>query len=247
MHRQSEDVGHMNNSGLLLLDFCKQTGLRIMNGRVGQDREIGRYTFVGNRGSSLVDYVLGSQEMFNFVKSFEVQEPNILSDHCVVIFSLKFGSCMMQENESDNYDRISEKYTWKNDVKDEYVNRLNYESTNRQLNLLNLNISECSNESDIHSCVSEFVNIIHNVSAPLFKKSIKTEKCNNPFSNEKQNPECQEKKIDFLYMLDKYRQSKSDENRANMVTARSEYKSLIRRCRYKFDREKTEKKNSFTR
>ena len=201
MHRQSEDVGHVNNNGLLLLDFCKQTGLRIMNGRVGQDREIGRYTFVGHRGSSLVDYVLGSQEMFNFVKSFEVQEPNILSDHCVVNFSFEFGSCMMQENESDNYDHISEKYTWKNDLKDEYVNRLNYESTKRQLNLLNSNISECSNESDIHSCVSEFVNIIHNVSAPLFKKSIKTEKCNNSFSNEKQNPwfndECQEKRIVF--------------------------------------------------
>ena len=42
-------------------------------------------------------------------------------------------------------------------------------------------------------------------------------------------------------MLDKYRQSKSDDNRKNMVTARSEYKSLIRRCRYKFDREKTDK------
>ena len=129
--------------------------------------------------------------------------------------------------------------------KNEYVNRLNYESTKRQLNLLNSNISECSNESDIHSCVSEFVNIIHNVSAPLFKKPIKTEKCNNSFSNEKQNPcfndECQEKKDCFLYMLDKYRQSKSDDNRKNMVTARSEYKSLIRRCRYKFDREKTDK------
>ena len=49
------------------------------------------------------------------------------------------------------------------------------------------------------------------------------------------------KRIVFLYMLDKYRESKSDDNRKNMVTARSEYKSLIRRCRYKFDREKTDK------
>ena len=53
---------------------------------VGNDSGIGRYTFVGHRGSSVVDYVLGSQEMFDFVKSFEVQEPNILSDHCLVNF-----------------------------------------------------------------------------------------------------------------------------------------------------------------
>ena len=199
MHRWSEAVGHVNNNGLLLLDFCKQTGLRIMNGRVGQDREIGCYTFVGNRGSSLVDYVLGSQEMFNFIQSFEEQEPNILSDHCIVFFSFEFGSCQGQRSESDNFDRVSEKYTWKNEFKEEYVNRLSYESTKQQLNVLNLNIANCSNESDVNSCVSEFVNIINNVSAPLFKKSIKTEKDNAQFSNEKQNPwfndECQEKRI----------------------------------------------------
>ena len=79
--RFSEDKGHVNNNGLLLLDMCKQTGLRIMNGRVGGDTGIGRYTFVGSRGSSVVDYVIASQELFKFVKYFEVQEPNILSDH----------------------------------------------------------------------------------------------------------------------------------------------------------------------
>ena len=120
-----------------------------MNGRVGQDREIGRYTFIGNRGSSLVDYVLGSQEMFNFIKSFEVQEPNILSDHCIVIFSFEFGSRQRQRSESDNFDRVSEKYTWKNELKDEYVNRLTYESTKQQLNVLNLNTAKCFNESDV--------------------------------------------------------------------------------------------------
>ena len=36
--RFSEDRGHVNNNGLLLLEFCKQTGLRIMIGRVGEDK-----------------------------------------------------------------------------------------------------------------------------------------------------------------------------------------------------------------
>ena len=36
--RFSEDEGHSNSNGHLLLDFCKQTGLRIMNGRVGNDK-----------------------------------------------------------------------------------------------------------------------------------------------------------------------------------------------------------------
>ena len=42
-------------------------------------------------------------------------------------------------------------------------------------------------------------------------------------------------------MLDKFRNSKTEENRVNMVKARSEYKSEIRKCRYDYDREKTNK------
>ena len=90
MPRFSQDEGHVNNNGLLLLDFCKQTGLRIMNGRVGNDSGTGRYTFVGHRGCSVVDYGICSQNLFNFIKEFEVQEPNILSDHCLINFSFDF-------------------------------------------------------------------------------------------------------------------------------------------------------------
>ena len=52
-----------------------------MNGRVGSDYGVGRYTFEGSRGSSLIDYVLSLQNLFNYIKSVIVQEPNILSDH----------------------------------------------------------------------------------------------------------------------------------------------------------------------
>lgn len=60
--RRSQDQGHVNNNGLLLLDLCKQTGLRILNGRVGQDSLLGKYTFVNSRGCSVIDYV--SQKCF---------------------------------------------------------------------------------------------------------------------------------------------------------------------------------------
>lgn len=63
------------------------------------------------------------------------------------------------------------------------------------------------------------------------------------FSNKKENlwydDECREKKFYFLHMLDKYRSSKTDENRVNMVRARSNYKTLIRQRRIEFDRVKT--------
>ena len=36
--RFSEDKGHVNSNGLLLLEVCKQMGLCIVNGRVGVTR-----------------------------------------------------------------------------------------------------------------------------------------------------------------------------------------------------------------
>ena len=88
MPRYSQDEGHINSNGHLLFDFCIRTGLRIMNGRVGNNEGVGKYTFVGSRGSSLVDHVLASQNLFPFVKEFDVQDPNIPSDHCVISFFL---------------------------------------------------------------------------------------------------------------------------------------------------------------
>ena len=40
-------------------------------------------------------------------------------------------------------------------------------------------------------------------------------------------------------MLNIYKHSKSEENRINMVKARTEYKKLIRRCRLEYDAIKT--------
>ena len=42
MQRFSEDQGYVNINGLLLLEFCKQTGVRKMNGRVSKDEGVGR-------------------------------------------------------------------------------------------------------------------------------------------------------------------------------------------------------------
>ena len=42
-------------------------------------------------------------------------------------------------------------------------------------------------------------------------------------------------------MLDKYRDSNNEQNRKNMAKARSEYKTLLRKCRYKHDKNNTDK------
>jgi hypothetical protein len=111
----------MNNNGTLLLDLCKQTGLRIFNGRVGNDKGIGKYTFIGSRGSSLVDYVICTQNMFQYRESFDVSDPNILSDHCIVSLSFVFDKPCIINDIYNEYDYVKYKYVWTNDMKDDFI------------------------------------------------------------------------------------------------------------------------------
>ena len=61
--RCSQDKGRINNNGIVLLDLCKQTGMRILNGRCDRDQD-GKNTFIGRTGSSVVDYVIATPGIF---------------------------------------------------------------------------------------------------------------------------------------------------------------------------------------
>ena len=55
--RASEDAtSPITEYGHKLLNLCSITGLRIMNGRVGMDKGVGKYTCKEPTGSSAVDY-----------------------------------------------------------------------------------------------------------------------------------------------------------------------------------------------
>ena len=90
----------VNENGHDLIDFCRHTGLRIANGRIGEDDEVGKCTYVGSKGSSLIGYVLVSENLFAAFSSFTVSDPNILSDHCIINFA--FNICNVGEEMFEN-------------------------------------------------------------------------------------------------------------------------------------------------
>ena len=78
---------------------------------------IWRYTFVCSRGCSVVDYVLSSQDLFKCIIHLEVQEPNILTDHCLISFLFDFFTEETSISRSEEYEQVNNKYTWKTDFK----------------------------------------------------------------------------------------------------------------------------------
>ena len=97
----------------------------ICNGRIGEDKEIGKYTYVGSTGSSVVDYVLTNPTMLELINKFRVREPNILSDHCVVEFSISFENDIISETEhygeTGPSERLNKKYYWDESKRDQYI------------------------------------------------------------------------------------------------------------------------------
>jgi len=63
-----------------------QTGLRIANGRVCDDD--GAYTYGSSIGCSVVDYCIVSECLLPLLSHFVTHRHNILSDHCIIEFSL---------------------------------------------------------------------------------------------------------------------------------------------------------------
>ena len=97
--RATQDSG-FNANGTRLLDFCKRSGFRIVNGGVGEVSGVGKCTCVGSRGSSLIDYVIADEELLEYFSNFCIEDPNILSDHCVLNFVLDFELPRCDINES---------------------------------------------------------------------------------------------------------------------------------------------------
>ncbi|MCG8044774.1 MAG: reverse transcriptase domain-containing protein, partial [Candidatus Thiodiazotropha endolucinida] len=243
LRRLSEDKG-FNRYGSELLDFCKQTGLRIFNGRAGNDGNIGKCTYVGSSGKSLVDYVIGSQQLFPLIDTFVTDEPNIISDHCIVNFSLHANIINQDNNVEGEIKSCTHKYVWNNEHISTYQNALESDFVKNELHNLKSELLSVETEDLLNSNLTLFQNTLESVCTPLFKKTLGK---NNCFSNTESkqpwyNENCKLKRNIFYDCLSKFRLNKEDiKSREAMVQARAEYKRVLRQSRYEHRKSKTQK------
>ena len=226
--RKSQDNG-VNSNGLVLLDFLKQSGLRIANGRVCGDA--GACTFVGNRGSSLVDYCIVNPEMLQNFTSFYVHDPNILSDHCLIEFALKgktipvLHNKTINENVNSYEDNVHDLYyfKWDNAKKENYKINLQSQQFVDSLAELTSNLTNIDNCNDVDASLSSFTMNIDNICKPLFKKSnTKTFVKKTSGVDFVIDQDCKDKRKHFYHLLNKFRKDRSHENKNDMIRARSD-------------------------
>ena len=94
---------------------------------------------------------------------------------------------------------------------------------------------------DVDTCLQSFVSIIDDVCMPLFKKPTNCSCKNDKSSSSLYNEDCKIKKMIFYDKLNKYRKNKCDATRAEMVRARSNFKSSVRKFNRECQKYKTDK------
>lgn len=214
-----------DSSGLRLLNICKESGLRIVNGRLGFDKGQGYFTYQSILGKSVIDYVLFPPEVFDDVTYFAVHDIFTFSDHAPVQVSLKSKRCITVENESC----LTHKLVWDKTRLDCFRSKLS-----DNLIDLDLLVDKIVHENvNIDDGVENFGVILYNNASQVFGQS-KTTKIGQPSSPRKYtspwfNHECEIARSELKRANKEFRKYKTQVLHDVLLQKRKHY-SKIKRC-----------------
>ena len=126
------------------------------------------------------------------------------------------------------------KLKWNDVDKDLYINQISSKETEEKIVEMFNDVGNC--RESVEMLVNNFSSLIGDIANPLFGKNIKINY--NKGSVKKalwMSNECLRLRDDFLLCLNIYRAGQYDQNRINMVTARSAYVNCARKCRKEYD------------
>ena len=223
--RKSSDF-RSNRFGEYLLDLCKSTNSRLVNGRLYADRDIGKKTCITHNGQSTVDYLLTSAENFMHISDFEILEFTQFSNHAPLTFSLKINTNI--RNKSCYYSERVIK--WDANKKELFLQDL-VNNIERLESALQYEIGQMSDSDKLVDLCSEFFSSVGN---KYFSKTVRCSSIANRFNDTDRHQkywfdeECRLKRQAFKIALKDLNRDPSDTARHNYLTKRKDYKYCCR-------------------
>ena len=205
---------------------------------------LGQYTYVGSTGRSVVDYLLINSYLFDLICDFHVGDPNILSDHCTIGFSLQCKNFLETESSEEQvtFETVDRKYVWRDERADEYIFQLGEQENG--LRDLSSDLTRLTSSQEIDDNIQKFTSLMENVCDPLFSKKVTPSKNTDINDNLNQpwfDDECRNYRKLFYSALNAYRSDKSPFNQSDLAKTRSVYKKILRQKRLYSVKEKTAK------
>ena len=233
----------VNQFGRKLLEFCKTSGLRIVNGRHKNDSS-GNVTFFSTAGISMIDYVLTKPQYFSSIWQFTSGVFNTFSDHAPICLTIVV-SCIC--NDKDDNTRVeqntcirthSTSVTW-DDENTQVIGNCIADHTAQLCECLDI---PCDTLNDVNNCVNSFCSLLNEIVLPhcnvregTHKTTSKRKKSDNidkPWFNDA----CEEKYIEYKKALHNFNINKSPQNQENLTRKKSEYKKLSSKLKRSYKR-----------
>ena len=213
--------------------MCKYTGVRVCNGRYNNCKT-GAFTFVGNNGCIVIDYLLTTECDFDRLTLFGIREFTEFSDHAPLQFAFKTYSDL---NTNIEHEREAAFIRWDNSKAAEFRRHLI-----GKLPILNTLNFHSNTKDAINDTVIKCIDVINSVTDPMFKKSVTsttptkgTSKLKEPYvSKDWFDQECYRLQKDYKTVLASFNMFKSDENRRRLQDSKRIYKSYIKRRKCAF-------------
>ena len=128
--RQSLDR-KIDTHGRKLIALCNDFNFGVLNGRFGNDKNVGQFTCMKTIGSSVVDYIIVSISLFPSVLDFYVDKyDNCMSDvHLPLVATIKLENEFKKTNEDvgQKYETVKFKSFWESDKKKDFQNAFSNE------------------------------------------------------------------------------------------------------------------------
>ncbi|XP_071577594.1 uncharacterized protein [Temnothorax nylanderi] len=126
--RKSKDK-KVNKDGRTLLEFIEERGWTILNGGMKGDEE-GEYTYTGGKGETVIDYILGDEDIREKVERLEVGE-KVDSDHHPLILWIRDSEKGKQRRKE--VEKIRRRGRWNEEGRTRFSERLGKIGGNREL------------------------------------------------------------------------------------------------------------------
>lgn len=220
-----------NSSGSKLLDICLGSDLKIVNGRLGNDKDIGQFTFMSNNGQSLIDYVLLSQSLFPLVSDFVVHDFYSCSTHAPIQLNM---SVKYSQPVHDDGGYKSDKIIWNddktNDFRDILISKVDY------LNGIVTDIIQTN--SNINNGIDNFAHTLYSTTFSVFghSKYVTHSKADKPrkFKSPWFTHACETARTELKLANKAYKKQRSSENRNTVIFKRRQYCKVKRKARFDF-------------
>lgn len=211
---------HVNNFGVKLIDFCKVNTLRIANGRLFKDQNVGDFTFVNHNGCSVIDYLLYTDNIVKSINDFGI-ETRSESSHLPIRVHLKCYTCN-SDHHTTATSNIKQKYVFNQKNCNAFEEKLSYVFTDELYNEIDSLLE--SQLTDIDTLVSTVTDLIKECSQTCLKTFKSTQqKSSNWFNNT-----CKTLKYKTQRALRMFRRDRTNVNLSAYLIAKNEYREYCK-------------------